>query len=186
MRSSEIGFIFTLPISQNSFSFLCTYHSGFKWSTGGRGRYNNEEETNTPVNPALSQDETVTPPAQDQVIAAAAPNPNFASGSSGSGHDAPFYPPPPQYFNRFPVVDPQMFNEHYTNTHRFAQQAHQNNDPNLSYLQYAYHMNQLNHHFNNPANSQMREQMNQMFTGVTGPSTLNGHSAGQTSTGNTG
>ncbi|KAL3785750.1 hypothetical protein ACHAWO_009536 [Cyclotella atomus] len=157
---------------------------GFKWSTGGRGRYNQEEETNTPVNPTPPQDENATEPANDQVTAAPVPNPNYASGSSSSGHDAPFYPPPPQYFTRFPVVDPQLFNEHYANAQRFAQQAHQNNDPNLSYLQYAYHMNQLNHQFNNPANSQMREQMNQMFAGVVhgnganGPGTFNGHSTG--------
>lgn len=64
-------------------------------------------------------------------------------------------------------MDPQMVNEHY----RFAQQ----NDPNFSYLQYAYHMNQLNSQFHNPANGQIRDQMHQMFAGngqnpFTGPS----------------
>ncbi|KAL3784308.1 hypothetical protein HJC23_004972 [Cyclotella cryptica] len=137
---------------------------GFKWSTGGRGRYNPDGETALTSVPAPLPGE---PPAingpnplvrEQGAVAATAPLPNTGGGSSGPPGPEGQYPPHPQYFtNRFPGMDPQLVNEHY----RFAQQ----NDPNFSYLQYAYHMNQLNNQFNNPAHGQIRDQMNQMFPG---------------------
>lgn len=60
-----------------------------------------------------------------------------------SPHNALPYPPPHQYYNRFPPMDPQTLHEHYANAQRFAAHSQQN-EPNLSYLQYAYHMNQMN------------------------------------------
>ena len=150
--------------------------SGFKWSTGGRGRYNHDGETaaSSVVAPLPGEPPAINGPTsvvRDQGAAAAsttAPTQHVNGGLSGPPGPEGQYPPHQHYFaNRFPGMDPQMVNEHY----RFAQQ----NDPNFSYLQYAYHMNQLNSQFHNPANGQIRDQMHQMFAGngqnpFTGPS----------------
>lgn len=164
-------------LSSSVVSFLIRWFSpqyaGFKWSTGGRGRYNHEAEPHVPFNPALPQDEQIAPnpTIKGQGIAAPVQNSDYASGSSSSAPEAPSYPPPYQYFNRFPGgVDPQVFNEYYANNQRFAQQGHQNNDPNFSYLQYAYHMNQLNQ-LNNPAMFAAKNG-----NGVNGQSPINGQS----------
>jgi hypothetical protein len=125
---------------------------GFKWSTGGRGRYNHDTEPHAPINPALPQNDQVDK--DTTTVTATNVNQTYPTETHEGHHH------PPSFFPHFPAVDPQLLNEHYADVQRFAQQQ-----PQLVYLNYAYHMNQLNHQLNNSQNGHMRDQRNGQFMG---------------------